>query len=164
MKAREFSTSLRHPEFVCSSGWLKQDKTQSGEAASVTEDMTLDWLGTKLPALLGEFQPDEIFNADETGLFWKCLPDEALHIKWEPCSGDKKSKDRITVLVCSNMNGTERLPLVVIGRFAKPSCFKNVRTHPQSSMKPTTKLGWSVNCLPNGSLNWTKNVKRKEGK
>ena len=64
MKARELATSLRHPEFVCSSGWLKRFKTRHGiafrqmspKAACVTEDMTSDWLGTKLPALLGEFQ------------------------------------------------------------------------------------------------------------
>ena len=138
MKARELAMSLGRPGFVCSSGWLKRFKTRhgiafrqmSGEAGSVTEDMTSDWLDTRLPALLGEFQPDDIFNADETGLFWKCLPDTTLHFKGEACSGGKKSKDRITVLVCSNMTGTEKLPLLVIGRFAKPRCFKNVQTLP----------------------------------
>ena len=32
----------------------------SGEAASVTEDMTADWLATNLPALLSEFEPEKI--------------------------------------------------------------------------------------------------------
>ena len=119
----------------------------SGEAASVTEDMTADWLGTSLPALLSEFEPENIFNADETGLFWKCLPDKTLNLKGETCSGGKKSKEQITVLVCTNMTGSEILPLVVIGKSAKPRC-KNVST--QSSMKLITKLGWSVICSPFG--------------
>ena len=134
-KARELVTSLGHREFVCSSGWLERFKARhgivfqmSGESALVTEDMTSDWLGTKLPTLLSEYQPTDIFNADETGLFWKCLPDKTLHMKDELCSGGKRSKERIMVLVCANMTGTEKLPLLVIGRFAKPRCFKNVRT------------------------------------
>ena len=100
----------------------------SGEAASVTEDMTTDWLGEKLPALLREYQPVDVFNADETELFWKFLPHKTLHMKDEQCSGGKKSKERITVLVCANMTGTEKLPLLVIRKFAKPRCFKNVHT------------------------------------
>ena len=51
-------------------------------------------------------------------------------MKGEPCSGGKKNKNRTTVLVCSNMTGTEKLPLLVIGRFAKPRCFKNIGTLP----------------------------------
>ena len=53
LKARELANSLGHSGFACSSGWLERFKTRhgivfrqmSGEAASVTEDMTADWLG-----------------------------------------------------------------------------------------------------------------------
>ena len=136
----------------------------SGEADAVTEDMTSDWMSTKLPALLSKFQSYDIFNADETGLIWKCLPDKTLHMKGETCSGGKKSKERITVLVCANMTGTEKLPLLVIGKFAKPRCFKNVHTPSQSSMKVTARLRWSVICSQCGSQNWTKNFKEQEGR
>ena len=51
-------------------------------------------------------------------------------MKGETCSGGKKSKDQISVLVCANMTGSEKLPLLVIGKFARPRCFKNVRTLP----------------------------------
>ena len=53
-----------------------------------------------------------------------------LSLKGEKCSGGKRSKDRITVLVCSNMSGSEKLPLLVIGKFAKPRCFKIARSIP----------------------------------
>lgn len=92
--------------------------------------MVRDWNSYQLPALLAEFSPNEVFNADETGLFWKCLPDKTMSVKGEKCSGGKKSKERITVLVCANMSGSEKLPLLVIGRFAKPRCFKNARSIP----------------------------------
>ena len=47
----------------------------TGEEGSVSEDMVRDWKSHQLPSLLEEFSTDDIFNADETGLFWKCLPD-----------------------------------------------------------------------------------------
>ena len=34
------------------------------------------------------------------------------------------------MLVCANMSGNQKLPLLVIGKFARPGCFKNVCTLP----------------------------------
>ena len=102
----------------------------SGEEGSVSEEMLHDWTSRQLPDLLEKFSPDDIFNADETGLFWKCLPDKYFSLQGARCSGGKRSKDRIIVLVCANMSGSEKLHLLVIGRFAKPRCFKNARTIP----------------------------------
>ena len=138
IKARELALSLGYTDFSCSTGWLQRFKARHGivfrkmcgESGSVTTDMTVDWILTKLSALLDEFRPEDIFNADETGLFWKCLPDKSLTLKGETCSGGKRSKDRITALVCANMTGSQKLPLLVIGKFARPRCFKNVRTLP----------------------------------
>ena len=53
-------------------------------------------------------------NADETGLFYKLRPDRTLAFKGEKCSGGKKAKDRLTVLVGASMSGV-KLPLLVIG-------------------------------------------------
>ena len=47
----------------------------------------------------------ERVNADETGLFWKCLPDKTMSFKGDTCSGGKRSKERITVMVCASMSG-----------------------------------------------------------
>ena len=73
-----------------------------GESGSVTADMTVECLLSKSPSLLDEFTPAGIFNADETGLFWKCLLNKSLTLKRETCNGRKRSKDRITVLVYAN--------------------------------------------------------------
>ena len=61
-----------------------------------------------------------VFNVDETGLFFKLLPDKTLTFKNEPCHSGKHSKDRITVLVGSNSDGSEKLPLLVIGKAKVP--------------------------------------------
>ena len=69
----------------------------------------------------------QIYNADETGLLWKCLPDRTLVAYREKSApGFKKSKECLTVLGCTNATGTHKLKRVMIGKFAKPRCFKNV--------------------------------------
>lgn len=71
--------------------------------------------------------PDTIYNADETGLLYRCLPRTTLAREAEAAiEGFKQSKDRLTVLCCANMAGTHRIRLCVVGKYKKPRCFKNV--------------------------------------
>ena len=51
-------------------------------------------------------------------------------MKGDPCIGGKRSKERVTVLLAANVTGTERLPLLVIGKAQKPRCFKNINNLP----------------------------------
>lgn len=91
--------------------------------------MTAPWMETTLPTILSRYTLENIFNADEFGLFYQCLPNKTLHLKGEKCSGGKHSKVRLTGLAAGNAYG-ERLPMFVIGKSAKPRCFKGVRTLP----------------------------------
>ena len=79
-----------------------------------------------LPTILSRYPLENIFNADEFGLFYQCLPNKTLHLKGEKCSGRKHSKIRLTGLAAGNAYG-ERLPMFVIGKANKPRCFKGVR-------------------------------------
>ena len=104
-------------------------KNIAGESRSVTEEMTAPWSETTLPTILSRYPLENIFNADEFGLFFQCLPNKSLHMKGEKCSGGKHSKVRLTGLAAGNAFG-ERLPMFVIGKSAKPRCFKGVKTLP----------------------------------
>ena len=101
-------------------------KKLHGEAASVDELSLDNRQKTRLPILLKDFEEEQIFNANETGLFYKCLPDSTHVLKNETCAGGKLLKERLSVLVAASMSG-EKLPLLVIGKAAKPRCFKNVK-------------------------------------
>ena len=72
------------------------------------------------------YSPEDIYNVDETGLFYKLLPDRTYTFKGENCHGGKRSKERITLLLGSNMTGTDKLKPLVIGKAAKPRCFKGI--------------------------------------
>ncbi|KAK3728507.1 hypothetical protein QZH41_002368 [Actinostola sp. cb2023] len=63
-------------------------------------------------------------NLDKTlsGMVSETTPTQTLNFRGEKCTGGKKS---VTVMVACNQDGTDKLPLLVIGKYAKPRCFKN---------------------------------------
>ena len=71
----------------------------------------------------------DVFNADETGLFFRGLPERSLVMKKGERKGGKKAKERIMLLLCCSATG-EKLEPLIIGKSANPRCFRgiNVRT------------------------------------
>ena len=72
----------------------------------------------------------DVSNCDESGLFWCLLPDRTLAFKSDKCSGGKKSKERVTFLLCTNKDGSQKMPVFAIGRFAQPRSFRGAKTIP----------------------------------
>ena len=60
-------------------------------------------------------------------MFWRLLPDKTFSFKGEKCIGGKKSRERITVMLCCNMSGKDKCKPVVIGKYANPRCFKHAK-------------------------------------
>ena len=109
---------------------------------------------------------EQIYNADEIGLFYHCLPRTTLAGESEgDMKGFKQSKDRLTVLCCANMAGTHKVKLCVVGKHKKPRCFKNVNYlpvdyHNQRSAWMTAEifLDWFKHCfVPSVKENLKKN-------
>jgi len=56
------------------------------------------------------------------------LPSKTLaSMEEKSAPGYKKSKDRVTVMACSNVTGNHKLPVVVIGKSKKPRAFKKIK-------------------------------------
>ena len=85
-KANSFAQKLGYSTFKCT-GWLERFKLRynitfkkiCGESAIITSEMTSECTSTILPSLLSQFAPDDLYNADEIGLFYKCLPDKTFY-------------------------------------------------------------------------------------
>ena len=77
-----------------------------------------------------KFEDNDMFNLDETGLFWQVLPENTMQFKGQKCHGGKKSKQRITLLLGANATGSMKLPLLAIGKSAKPRCFTGIKDLP----------------------------------
>ena len=78
----------------------------------------------KLPTLPSEYEAINVFNADESALFYKAMPNESLVDKHEERSGVKQYKEKITFLAVVNQTGDEKF-IYVIGKYSNPRCFKN---------------------------------------
>lgn len=69
----------------------------------------------------------QIYNADESGLNYRMLPDKTfLAANEKTASGRKTLKERITILLCSNADGSHKVKPMFIGKFKKPRCFNGI--------------------------------------
>ena len=64
-----------------------------GEAAEVPKHVVADW-AQHLPAITEGYQLADIYNADETGLYFRALPNRSMVVRDDPRKGIKTSKER----------------------------------------------------------------------
>ena len=140
-KAQSIARDLDYSdEAICGLNldWVKRFKArhniaslkQSGEAASVPDGVVDRWKVERLSAIREKFEDNDIFSLDKTGLFWQVLPENTMQFKGQKCHGGKKSKQRITLLLGANATGSMKLPLLAIGKSAKPRCFTGIKDLP----------------------------------
>jgi hypothetical protein len=154
-KARTFAATMGIEDFKASNGFLDRFKkrhgiswrTISGEAEDANMNAAVQWREKVLPNLLQRYSADDVYNADESGLFYKCLPHQTLAYKREKCSGGKKSKKRITLLFCANMSGNDKRKLLFIGNAQRPRCFVNVNTNNLPVVYAGNRKAWMVSEL-----------------
>ena len=102
-KAIDFAEKMKAENFKASDSWLDRwkkrfnvpFKTVSGESNACTDEMVTPWEQTTLPTILSKYDLNQIYNADEFGLFYHAEPNKSLHLKNENCVGGKHSKLRL---------------------------------------------------------------------
>ncbi|XP_042909414.1 tigger transposable element-derived protein 4-like [Parasteatoda tepidariorum] len=134
----EIAKELNIEDFHCSNGWLEHFKDRNclsfnticEEAVAVDGDTIENWRNSILKDFLSRFDASNVFNLDETGIFYHLLPDKTLSFKGEKCTTGKASRQRLTLLLGANMNVYETLKPLVIGKSKRSRCFKNVISVP----------------------------------
>lgn len=63
--------------------------------------------------------PDQIYNANETGLFWHCLSKNTFTPEESQSSGIKEDK-QIILLTSANVAGSRKCKLFVVGEMHIP--------------------------------------------
>ena len=74
--------------------------------------------------VIEKYDRTDIFKAEECGMFYKLAPETIVATKG--LSGGKKMKDRITLLICANADGSEKMELMISGYRLRPRPFKKV--------------------------------------
>ncbi|XP_039623930.1 jerky protein homolog-like [Polypterus senegalus] len=125
------------PEFTVSSGWLKRWKQRHSisqikinDEIKLADTVAAEEFIPKFQQFIEEQQLIEemIYNADETGFYYKIPPDRTLAMKKDKTSkeGYKQIKDRVTMLFCCKWTGYHKLTPLCIGKFGSPRCFHNI--------------------------------------
>ena len=82
--------------------------------------------GMNVRELVRGYTPRDVWNLDETGLFWKALPEKSLSERGKRCRGGKTSKQRFTWAYFVSASG-DKEDRIVVGKSAKPRCFKGLK-------------------------------------
>ena len=136
--AEQLAQGLDVKDFKATAGWLEQwkernnikFKKQHGEKQDADDFGAKQWVVEALPAILKDYNAKDIFNDDETGMYWRAIPDGTLAFKSCETAGSKVAKERVTLLLACNMDGSEKLKPLTIGKSKNPRCFKNVKKLP----------------------------------
>ncbi|CAH1712158.1 tigger transposable element-derived protein 4-like [Aphis gossypii] len=89
-----------------------------------------DWLKTEWPLLRKGYTDKEIYNASETGVFYKLMPDKSFRFQGNECKDGELPEERLTILITVNMTGTDKKKLLVIGKHNGPRSFKGITDLP----------------------------------
>ncbi|KAJ7316369.1 hypothetical protein JRQ81_002531 [Phrynocephalus forsythii] len=136
--------------FKASHGWFDNFKKRTsihsvvryGEAASTnTIDADQFVLEFKDYVTAQDFVPQQVFNCDETGLFWKKMPKRTYITREEKAlPGYKPMKDRLTLLFCANASGDLKLKPLLVYHSENPRVFKK-----NNVVKSQLKVMWRSN-------------------
>ena len=135
-KLHKRDPSKGYDKFRASTGWFEKVRKRNnirsiglhGEGGTMSlehRSSVMSVFKDKLAAT-GVTDPRYIFNADQTGLFYQCLPSRTYTTKRDNTLRGVKpmaSKTRITLMTATSCAGV-KLPLFAVGKSMKPRCFK----------------------------------------
>uniref|UniRef100_H3A9C9 HTH CENPB-type domain-containing protein n=1 Tax=Latimeria chalumnae TaxID=7897 RepID=H3A9C9_LATCH len=121
-KAEKFPADLNIDDFKATNWWLDRWKKRydvvfkraHGEKKDADIPSAINWIENELPATLQRYKPEDVYNADETGLYCRALPNGS-HVF-------KKTAHF----------GGENRPLLFIGKLKSPRCLCGVHHLPIS--------------------------------
>ena len=127
----QFFPEIEESGFRFSQGWLTKFKERyhitkrikHGESASADPE-AVEKGREDMRRITSHYSLKDIYNMDETGLFYKLQPGKTLSDK--AVSGTKINKDRLTVALCMNADGTDKLKPLIINKSKRPRSFGKI--------------------------------------
>ena len=122
----------------------------SGERASA-DDIAASQYPEVLKKIIedGNYSPDQIYNLDETALYYKAMPKSTYVSKHQKqARGRKLEKSRFTAMFCVNLTGSHKMRPVVVHTAAHPRCYKHLSDMNNSGVYwYKTRNGWMTTTI-----------------
>ncbi|GBM30944.1 Tigger transposable element-derived protein 1 [Araneus ventricosus] len=136
--------------FKASRGWFDNFRKRTGihsvvrhgEAASSDVKAAEDYLKTFSELIEANgYIPQQVFNCDETGIFWKKMPIRTYITAEEKIMpGHKPMKDRPTLALCANASGDCKIKPLLVYHSKNPRAFKSHKI-----LKEKLQVMWRAN-------------------
>jgi len=159
-QAQKFHDKMRGPdapEFVASTGWLKNFKKRhgvgkckkNGEVKSADTGAFEKFIPEFHDFIRGEYCDQQIYNTDETALYYRIMPERGLALKRDKNAnrGHKIIKDRVTLLLTCNRAGDHKLKPLLIGKFKNPRCFHHLNRDKLPVIYDNSKNAWMTGAI-----------------
>jgi hypothetical protein len=135
-KAVKFAEDMGYTDFKATNRYIKGLKkrhqiewtTIRGESESVNPEVVTNWQ-KELESEINGFDSKDIYNLDETALFWRILPNKTYAFGNESKKGVKQLKNRVTLVLITNADGSDKRA-VMIGQSKNPRAFRKVKSLP----------------------------------
>ncbi|GBN31372.1 Tigger transposable element-derived protein 6 [Araneus ventricosus] len=136
-KAEDFAEKIDLKEFVATYGWFHRCrkrinvvfKRTYGEQNSADVAAANQWIEKEWRKLIASYDPRGVYNADESGLYYKAMPSHTYLFKGGNTKGQKVSKELVNILYCVSMTG-EKKQLLAVGKSKRLRCFKGIEKLP----------------------------------
>ncbi|XP_053985498.1 tigger transposable element-derived protein 1-like [Hylaeus volcanicus] len=121
--------------FSASSGWFDRYKRRSGWHSNKvlaeytnTNNDEARLFSRMLAGMLkeGNYSPSQVFNVDETELYWKRMPPCSSTVKEESSTIFRASRDRLTLLLGGNAAGDCKLKPMMVHRVQNPRALRGI--------------------------------------
>lgn len=122
-------------DFAASDGWFRNFKRRHGLRFLKVCGEILSSDTSSITPFIHQFRAkrnemglldSQIYNADESGLYYKIIPDKTyVAAETKSAPGRKIKKERFTFMLCSNADGSNKIKPLIIGKAKKPHCFKD---------------------------------------
>uniref|UniRef100_UPI00358E3E0E tigger transposable element-derived protein 1-like n=1 Tax=Myxine glutinosa TaxID=7769 RepID=UPI00358E3E0E len=151
--------------FLASKGWFENFKKRYSlhHVKFVGELVSADYVAAqnfppKLKKMIEKkgYRPEQVFNADETGLFWKMPSRKFLSKEERTAPHSKAAKDRLTLLLCANASGDFMVKPLLLYRALNPRVLKGKnkldlpvfwRSSRRAWVTAAVFMDWFLNCF-----------------
>ena len=125
---------------------------QAGAANLVAAAATVEDIRRRLEA----YPPDRVYNMDETGLLYRCLPSRSYvplpdrrHARGTKAM---RNMERVTLVLCTNATGTHKLPVAMFGQAENPMCFRGNAMRALCRISTKNGHGWTSTSTSVGGI------------
>ncbi|KAK3891446.1 hypothetical protein Pcinc_004667 [Petrolisthes cinctipes] len=136
MAAERFGNNIGLHGFKASEGWLYRfklrhglsNKKMYGETLDANEDI-IDGYCKEVKELIQRegLLLEQLYNFDETGLYYRSIPENTLASEKEKSvPGRKLCKARVSLMCGANALGSHRLKPIIVGKAKQPRCLRGM--------------------------------------